>query len=82
MTTILKTFLRRNWNALGSCQMYWMWWRMQHEYFRLITIANTNDTKDETDDEETQTNTYTRKHTHPTHTQVGGWGLQPVIVTG
>ena len=37
-------------------------------------------TNEETDDEQTQTQTYTKRNTHPTHTQVGGWGLQPLIV--
>ena len=35
-------------------------------------------TNEETDDEQTQT--LAKMNTHPTHTQVGGWGLWPLII--
>ena len=46
--------------------------------------ANMNDMNDHSVDEgmETQTHTKTKGNTHPTHTQVGGWGLWPMIVLG
>ena len=47
-------------------------------------VFTLNDTEDKTNDDSDEENTITlhkpKQNTHPTHTQVGGWGLWPMIV--
>ena len=74
MTTTLTISRKRNWNRMETYQMQWMRWMMQNIYWILATWTRmTVKTKWPTPTPKPKQNT------HPTHIQVGGWGLQPLI---